>query len=217
MAVLAIVAGVGLWGSRGEQPVAPPATPPTSSAPIGAAGGPTPSGPMRLRCDNGNGNVTNLKADSYTSTGVRYDAPASFGFRFSKDYWTWADDFSAWGAVTGGQEAGVVLGGLRAANGFTDSATAGQQVLSCMTGTLSREAPNRAEAASTEPVTIDGMAGYRTTARLVSPDEPEPLLVTVTVLDSGQPGKLAQLITFVRGGDAVQAQVQQAAATLRRA
>lgn len=218
LVVVAVIIGVALWGTRGESPspLPGPSAPAAPSVPAQPSGAGTPAGPARLRCDNGNGNATNLQAPSYSSTGVRYDAPSNFGFRFSKDYWLWADDFSAFGVNSGGQEAGIVLGGLSASNGFGDTATAGEKVLSCMAGTLSSDQPTKAEGAKTQPVTIGGMQGHRTTAKLISPSEPKPLLVTITILDSGQPGKLAQLITFVREGNSVAPQVEQAAATLRR-
>ncbi|OYO03790.1 hypothetical protein CGZ97_10310 [Enemella evansiae] len=211
--LIAVIIGIALWRTGGGQPSPAPSASAAPSVPSAAG---TPSGPVRLRCDNGNGNATNLQAPSYSSTGARYDAPSNFAFRYSKSYWEWADDFSAFGVYSGGQEAGIVLGGLSAGNGFTDTATAGEQVLSCMEGTLSSDKPTKAEGARTEPIEIGGMQGHRTTARMSSPSEARPLLVTITVVDSGQPGKLAQLITFVREGNPVAAQVEQAASTLRR-
>ncbi|OYO18118.1 hypothetical protein CGZ93_16330 [Enemella dayhoffiae] len=213
--VLALVIAGALWFTRGGEttgPTSPPIAPPTSGpTSVGSSGPPTPT---RLRCDNGNGNQTSQQAASYSSTGLRIDTPPSFTFRFDRNYWTWADDFAAWGR--GPEGAGVVLAGIRAENGFSDPSRAGEQVLECMVASLSRQGgKTTSEGARTAPTTVDGMPAHRTTARLLS-SEPKPLVVSITVIDSGQPGKLGQLIAFHPEGSPVQAEIEQAAASVRR-
>lgn len=214
--VLGLVAVVGvLVANRGDRPVVEPtpaptnAGPPTSTAGTGA----------RLNCSGGNGTFsTRREQPFYTAAGVVYDAVPGWSFSFDPSYWSWLDDHSAMGAIRldgGDNEAGIALGGIRHENGFADQATAGELSAACLEGTLSVESPTTASTPTTDQITLGGMRTYRTRVEFTDPSAPRPLQATIYVIDSGQPGKWAEIITFARRGSSANALIDKAMATVR--
>lgn len=195
-------------------PVTPAPVTPAAPAPPTAPGAPTV-----LNCGGGNGPLTRSKQPTYSAAGVTFDGVPDWGFSYDPVYWTWLDDHSSLGAIrldNGKNEAGITIGSLRHDLGFADLTTAGEQMVKCLEGTLSVEAPATAGAPTTERTELGGLPAWKTTVEYTADSSPEPLQVTIYVIDSGQPGKWAQIITFHRPNSEAIPLIDNAMRTVRR-
>lgn len=224
--VLALVALGGIFLTRGSGggggPTAGPS--PTSGAAATPGSVPTadakgdPISPPAIHCTGGNDSYTRNRMETYTSTGVRYDGVPGWGFSFDRSYWTWLDDYSAMGDINldgGKNEAGIVLGGVRFDNGFVVQEQAGASIAACLEGTLSVEEKTTAGPVTTEEITLGGMKTYRTQLDYTSASSDTPLKVNIYVIDSGQPRKWAQIITFHRPGSSAEPLIARAMESVR--
>lgn len=164
-------------------------------------------------CMAGNGVSVDAPAPSYTSTGVTFDSPPDWSFRFSKQQWTWIDDQAAWGRS---QQGGTILGGVRKDAGFTDPQTAAKGVFGCLEshGIYAGE-DFTPEPGADEQTTLGGMPAWKkeTTYKLAGSTDK----VTVYIIDSGNPDAYAQLITIAIDGNAeAQQAVDGAVASIRK-
>lgn len=228
---LAVVAGLVLVGLVavliGTVPamLQPPKPSPTGTSsavpPPPVASGTVPAS-AALNCAGGNGVTLGQRANEYASTGVTVTVPSDWGFRFSATQWTWLDDAALWGKGIGNQSEGrmmgMALGGVAARNGFRTPEQAAQEIYTCLIryGAYNdREYPMTEE--SSAAVTIAGMPGWqRVLVMDERPDGPQVRL-TIIVLDSGQPAKLASLVTLAPLDDAAARQiVDRVAASLRK-
>ncbi|WP_425310037.1 DUF2510 domain-containing protein [Ammonicoccus fulvus] len=230
--VLALVALGGIFLTRGNgggegptvspAPASPGAATPgaattPASAPTAGTGG-DPVSPPQVTCTGGNDSYTRNRMETYTSTGVRYDGVPDWGFSFDRSYWTWLDDYSAMGDINldgKKNEAGIVLGGVRFDNGFVVQEQAGALIASCLEGTLSVEEKTTAGPVTTEEMTLGGMKTYRTQLDYTAASADAPLKVSIYVIDSGQPRKWAQIITFHRPGSSAEPLIERALQSVR--
>lgn len=232
--VLALVALGGILLSRGGGQAGPTASPgftapaatspdttspgATSTSGPGSTGSPGPGSTAQADCGGGNNSYTRNRQETYTSTGVRYDGVPDWGFSFDRSYWTWLDDYSAMGNINldgGKNEAGIVLGGVRFENGFVAQDQVGAAIAACFEGTLSVEEKTTAGPVTTDQTTLGGMKTYRTRLDYTSASSDSPLRVTIYVIDSGQPRKWAQIITFQRPGSSAEPLIDRAMESVR--
>ncbi len=198
------------FSSPDPSPTGQPPPVPTTAGTASPGGGPD--------CFGGNGRSADAQSDSYLSTGVRIAVPEDWTFRLDKSQWMWLHDQAAWGKLmdreSGEVEAGV-LGGLAVGAGFADPEQASADVLECLSraGVYSgQEYPQRE--VSSEPVTLDGMTGWR---RIVDFEEDGgSTRVTVHVLDTGVPDRLASLTTLARTGSSSEAVVEEVVDSIER-
>lgn len=198
--IVAVVLGLIFIPGDDDQSVDPPVSPPVSEVPTAGPGEESP-GPARgeLDCWAGNQSATGSKETPYISTGLAYEAPDSWGFRFSKDQWTWLDDQAVWGAIRPSTR-GVALGGLNQQAGFTDPARAGEQHLNCLmqAGVYAAE-QTEIEIGETTQVEVNGMEAYQTEATV--PGTEEPLEMQVLVFPTRTSGSVAVWMGFWAPGD----------------
>lgn len=169
--------------------------------------------PGEVDCMAGNGASIDSPQPSYSSTGVTFDSPPDWGFRFSKEQWTWIDDQAAWGRS---QQGGTILGGVRKDAGFSDPQTAAKGVFSCLeTNGIYAEEDFTPQPGADEQTTLGGMPAWKKqiTYKVGSSSDQ----VTVYIIDSGDPEAYAQLITIAVDGnaEAVKA-VDDAVASVRK-
>lgn len=203
VSLVLLVVGGGLLIPRlldREEPPPPPVTgSPTvsDSTPTGSA-----TSGSGAACVGGNG-VAIPKAASYTSTGVTITGRTDWSFRLDKNSWGWLDDQAAWGRLvepaSEGMGAAVVIGGLGGRNGFTDPEASTRIQLECLTtyGFWNDSSVNTWRETGSEPVRIDGMAGWRLTGTFTEKSTRFPTSsVEIIVLDSGVAEKLATVVAF---------------------
>ena len=199
--VLALVVVPALRAPEPETSTEPPIAPPS-----GGQGTPG-TGTGELNCAGGNQVSIDDQATSYSSTGATVTMPADWGFRLQKDQWTWLDDQAAWGTmIKEGEDSFVtaaVFGGLAERNGFTEPEKATADVITCLNryGVYNDKDYPQQELAS-EEVTINEMAGWKRVQEFTESEEGNypKSVVTVYVLDSGQPAKLVSLVTVAPVG-----------------
>lgn len=195
----------------------PGSAPTTRSVPTADENG-DPVSPPAVVCTGGNDSYTRNRMETYTSTGVRYDGVPDWGFSFDRSYWTWLDDYSAMGDISldgAKNEAGIVLGGVRFDNGFVVQEQVGESIAACLEGTLSVEEKTTAGPVTTEEITLGGMKTYRTRLDYTAASSDSPLKVSIYVIDSGQPRKWAQIITFHRPGSSAEPLIDRALQSVR--
>lgn len=228
MVLAAIIAGiVFLPKILGGEPEPTEPTDPVATQPLDPSGQPTeeptdqptngnPQG-GEPDCMAGNGASVDAAQPNYTSTGVTVDSPPDWGFRFSKDQWTWVDDQAAWGRSTGGDVVGgLVLGGVRKDAGFSDPQIAASGVLGCLesNGVFAGEDFTPTPGAD-EQTTVGGMSGWKKEITYKVGDRADR--ITVYILDSGNPDAYAQLITIAEDGNPEASQaIDAAVASVRK-
>ncbi|WP_026925865.1 DUF2510 domain-containing protein [Granulicoccus phenolivorans] len=214
--IVAVVLGLILIPDR-DSAIDPPISPPTSEPGTSGPASPTP-GPARgdLDCWAGNQSATGAKETPYISTGLAYEAPGSWGFRFAKDQWAWLDDQAVWGSTRPATR-GVALGGLNQQAGFGGPEQAGQQHLTCLmeAGVYAGEQTEIRIGETTE-VEVNGMKAYQTEASV--PSTQDPLQLQVLVFPTRTSGSVAVWMGFWTPGDAAaEAEVRTARDTIRAA
>lgn len=212
--LIAVVGGVSTRTRTAVQPT-PSAGTSSPAAPSQATANPG----VRLNCAGGNNNFFRQEQPIYTSTGVAYTGVAGWGFSYAPSYWTWLDDHTAMGAVNLdglGNQAGIVIGGIRHEIGFDDQAEAGALSIECLEGTMSSDGPITAS----DPVTSDRVLGGMPTVHsqsIFTSSSGSALIVDVYVIDSGHPAKWAEIITFSNPGSSAVPLIAQALTTVRPA
>ena len=196
-----------------------------SSPPTGPPSSPGASGPAELNCAGGNKVAVNDATTQYSSTGVTITMPGDWGFRLSKDQWGWLDDQAAFGKVLEPKEdkilAGAVLGGVAARNGFTGPEKATADIITCLNryGVYNDKEYEQTEVSS-EEVTLGGMSGWKRVYEFTDqPDNPNypKSQITVYVVDSGQPAKMASLLTLAPVGHSeAEAAVEKIAQSMKK-
>lgn len=189
----------------------------------GPSGSMTPSAPpsAELNCAGANGVTLGSRAPEYSSTGVTVTVPDEWRFRFSRDQWTWLDDAALWGKrldTAKGGYVGMFLGGVAARNGFRTPEQAVGEIVTCLTryGPYNDRTYPMTEVTSAA-VTVAGMPGWKHVIEVdEAPDGPKARL-SILVLDSGQPARLAALTTLAPVDDAASVAAAEAvAASLRK-
>lgn len=224
VAIALVVTGIVVIPRLGGDPEEPPATAmPTDQ---GTAGGPQPSaqptgstGPVELNCAGGNQRTTGSQSPIYSSGGLQYEAPEDWGFRFDLSQWTWLDDQAVWGTtdIEPAEEdwaAGVALGGVQAANGFTDPETATENLIKCfLRYGFANDGSWEATKESSEEVTVGEMKGHRA-VYLVSDGSNASYpgyQVVALVLDTGRDGSFGSWMSFgPKGESTTSAQIEAA-------
>lgn len=208
-------------GDGEETGPTPPVDPsnPTSGGPQSPGADPSnPGEPAELNCAGGNQNSTSTQSPIYSAGGLQYEAPEDWGFRFDMSQWTWLDDQAVWGTIDVEPKdedwaAGVALGGVQAANGFTDPKSATANVIECLTSYGFLNDGNwKADEKSAEDVTVAGLEGHRAEYLITNGEGSYPgFSVVVLVLDTGREGSLGTWMSFGPEGESKTAEQIKAA------
>ncbi|MGO1971906.1 MAG: DUF2510 domain-containing protein [Propionibacteriaceae bacterium] len=204
----------------GEEADPPPSVEPSSSA----SGGPQtpgtdPGDPAELNCAGGNQNSTSTQSPIYSAGGLQYEAPEDWGFRFDKSQWSWLDDQAVWGTIDVEPKdeewaAGVALGGVQVANGFSDPKSATTNILECLTTYgFMNEGDWTATEESAEDVTLGDLKGHRAQYLITNGKQTAypGFEVTVLVLDTGREGSFGTWMSFGPQGESKTAEQIKAA------
>lgn len=188
--------------STSADPTAPQTDGPQPSSPeSGGSGAPAPG---QLNCAGGNQNAVGGKAPIFSAAGLQYEAVKDWTFRFDKTQWTWLDDQAVWGTTKieprdEDWAAGIAIGGVRRANGFTEPKSAAAGLVTCLTQYGFMNDGNwKADEEASEDVTVDGMPGHRTSYLLSdgSKGAYPGYEVVALVLDTGADDTLGTWMSF---------------------
>lgn len=201
-----------------EGAASPPPTMPSSSAPRSPGSSPGGQG-GELNCAGGNQNATSNEAPIYSSGGLQYEAVDGWGFRYDMSQWTWLDDQAVWGSTkieptTEDWAAGIAIGGVKAANGFGDPATAATNLVTCLTRYgFANDGSWKAEEESSEEVTVGGMKGHRSVYLLSNGSQGTyaGYQVVALALDTGREGTLGTWMSFAPKGESTSSVLIEAA------
>lgn len=204
---------------------APSSASPTSPAPTPSATAPSgPASSAILSCTGGSASSGSGKSTTYTSAGLAYDAPTTWGWRYDRSQWAWLDDPHVWGRVEGKKESdqaaiGVALGGLAKPNGFTTPQTALDGVSRCLTTGMF--AGGQLRAGQRRQVSVGGVTGEELSFDITDPAASGRYTdyhVIIRVFDLGRTDQLSSVTGFYpTGAPALQSEVDGALATLRKA
>lgn len=226
IAVIAVVVGAVTLGSQflgdeeSEGTASAPPTVPASTAPQTPGGSPGSGGESgELNCAGGNQSSTSNEAPIYSSAGLQYEAVDGWGFRYDMSQWTWLDDQAVWGTTKlepsdEDWAAGIAIGGVKAANGFGDPATAATNLVTCLTRYgWANDGSWKAEEESSKAVTVGGMKGHRSVYLLSNgANETYPgYQVVALALDTGRDGSLGTWMSFAPKGESTSSALIEAA------
>ncbi|MCC2592196.1 DUF2510 domain-containing protein [Tessaracoccus sp. OS52] len=129
-----------------------------------------------------------------------------WGFRFENSQWPWLHDLHAWGSIDieprgEAWAAGIVAGRLDASDGFGEPQQAAAAVVECLVTHGPFNTGEQMVDATSEAVTVGGMAGWSMTMSYPEEGAYGATVVKVLTIDSGQPGSLAAVIGFYPLGE----------------